>query len=342
MVDLSIIIVNWNTRDYLRSCLASIYAHPPLGYSFEVIVVDNASSDGSVDMVRQEFPQVRLIVNEYNYGFAKATNQGYRISQGRYIMTLNPDARVLQGTLEGIVEFLETHADAGAVVPCIVDRYGCGGVRARKALPRFNPPFFLTRALRTLGLNLSKELRDSKPFEAVLVCDTAITCRREALDLAHFFREVSFMFGEELPLSLEIRQRGYKLYAFPSVSVEHIGGGSRRQDPTVNYMTELLLVSVCYCLRAEVFGVWNAKFNAVLGLIDGVVMWSGLRLKFLFNKHLPSMQKKIILIEWKTRVIGNLGVLLQGQRYFQKVNQRVERCLQSSPRKAGLETPIKL
>lgn len=123
-VDLSIIIVNWNTRAVLEPCLHALYAHPPRKYTFEVIVVDNASSDGTARWLPQAFPQVRLIANYTNWGYAKAINQGYRISRGRFVMTLNPDAEILEGSLDSAIDFLDSNPDVAIVSPFIVSEDG--------------------------------------------------------------------------------------------------------------------------------------------------------------------------------------------------------------------------
>jgi len=116
-MDLSILIVNWNSGEFLRRCLQSLEAQREEGVHFEVIVVDNASIDGSAEGLDRLFPWVKFIWNSYNYGFAKATNQAYRLSRGRYVMTLNPDTYLVPGALKRIIEFLDTHSDAGAVQP---------------------------------------------------------------------------------------------------------------------------------------------------------------------------------------------------------------------------------
>ena len=113
-IDLSIIIVNWNTRDYLRRCLASIQACPP-NVAHEVIVVDNASVDGSADMVREEFSGVILIANDENQCYAEGNNQGIKVSTGAYVLLLNPDTEVTLGALDSILAFGRSHANAAAV-----------------------------------------------------------------------------------------------------------------------------------------------------------------------------------------------------------------------------------
>jgi GT2 family glycosyltransferase len=111
-MDLSIIIVSWNVKDRLRNCLRSIFANLS-NFLVEVYVVDNASEDGSKEMVRAEFPQVKLIANDNNAGFSKANNQAIKASSGRYVLLLNPDMLVLAGTLAEMVKFMDEHKEAG-------------------------------------------------------------------------------------------------------------------------------------------------------------------------------------------------------------------------------------
>ena len=113
-ITLSICIVNWNTRELLRACLQSIYRYPP-NAPFEVIVVDNASSDGSAAMVQAEFPQAVLIANTENLGYARGNNQAIQQAQGEYILLLNPDTEVFPDTLNRALAFLAAHPEAGAI-----------------------------------------------------------------------------------------------------------------------------------------------------------------------------------------------------------------------------------
>ena len=116
-MDLSIIIVNWNTRDLLAQCLYSVLddIHASSDLDVEILIVDNASTDDSAQMVRERFPQMRLIESDTNLGFGSANNLAIRQSKGRYALLLNPDTEVKSGALETLVRFIETHPQAGAV-----------------------------------------------------------------------------------------------------------------------------------------------------------------------------------------------------------------------------------
>jgi GT2 family glycosyltransferase len=137
-VDLSIIIVSWNTAQLLAQCLRTIYANPPAG-KFEVLVVDNASADASTQMVRKQFPQINLLENEVNVGFARANNQAIRQSRGRYILLLNPDTEMKPYMLERLVNFMKTHTQAGAAGPCLLNP---DGSLQRWSLPVPTPTLF--------------------------------------------------------------------------------------------------------------------------------------------------------------------------------------------------------
>jgi len=122
-IDLSIIIVSWNTRDLLKECLKSLYKYTA-NITFEVIVVDNNSSDGSAHMVREIFPSVNLIENNFNAGFSKANNQAIRISRGRYIALLNPDTLLVEDVFSPLIKYADQHEELGAIGPKILDRDG--------------------------------------------------------------------------------------------------------------------------------------------------------------------------------------------------------------------------
>lgn len=117
-IDVSIVLVNWNTQDLLRDCLCSIYQETR-AVPFETIVVDNNSNDGSREMIQTEFPQVKLIANQENRGFAAANNQGMRIAEGRYILLLNSDTVVCASAIDKVVKYADAHSEA-AVVGCQV------------------------------------------------------------------------------------------------------------------------------------------------------------------------------------------------------------------------------
>jgi N-acetylglucosaminyl-diphospho-decaprenol L-rhamnosyltransferase len=229
-MNLSIIIVNWNTRDLLAQCLASVYAHPPDG-EFEIFVVDNASTDGSAQMVRKRFPQVQLIENSKNVGFAQANNQAIRESTGHYVLLLNPDTEVLSGALETLGRFIDVHPQAGAAGARLLNPDGT-------LQPSCHPAPTLSRELWRLfhldalwpyacypmaGWDLNT------PREVDMVPGACLILSRDALDQVGLLDEDYFIYSEEVDLCYRLRQAGWRLYWLPQAVVIHYGGQSTRQ-----------------------------------------------------------------------------------------------------------------
>jgi len=236
LVDLSICIVNWNTEAPLRECLQSIYAVTG-GVSFEIFVVDNASSDGSVEMVKALFPDVFLIANQRNRGFAAANNQAIRLATGRYIMLLNPDTVVHPGALETMVTFMDDRPEAGAVGCKLLNADGSVQHSIRRS-PTFSVALHDSTILGRFSL-FKERVSDFKmkdfTFDSVrevdATCGAALLVRKDLLNEVGPLDEEYFIFIEELDLCQRIRARGHKIYFVPDAVITHLGGESRRQNP---------------------------------------------------------------------------------------------------------------
>jgi hypothetical protein len=229
-IDLSIIIVNWNTRDLLAQCLASIYAHPPDG-TFEIFVVDNASSDGSAQMVQKQFPSVRSIPNEENVGFARANNQAIRMSSGRHVLLLNPDTKILPDALQTLLTFIEEHPEAGAIGPMVLNpdlslQSSCD------PMPTLGREFWRLMHLdRLLALSVyHEELWDpSLPRTVDVIQGNCMLIRQEALLDVGLLDETYFMFTEEVDFCYRLLQKNWQIYWVPQAQLIHYGGQSTRQ-----------------------------------------------------------------------------------------------------------------
>lgn len=232
MVDLSIVIVNWNVRELLRRCLASIFAADLP--SLEVIVVDNASSDGSVEMIRAGFPQVVLIANPKNIGFPAGNNQGFAASRGRFVMTLNPDTEIVGDALARMVAYLEAHREVGALGPQLLDPAGTLQ-SSRRRFPTLATALFESTWLQ--GLAPRRVLRryyvEDVPADAAQEVDwltgACILVRREVLQSAGGFDEGFFMYSEELDWCRRIRLAGWTIVYLPEARVIHHVGKSSDQ-----------------------------------------------------------------------------------------------------------------
>jgi len=240
--DVSAIIVNWNTCAELESCLRSFPRASRRGdLRLEYIVVDNASADGSTTMVNSKFPDVRLIENKSNLGFAAGFNQGVREAQGRYLLILNPDILVREGALAVLFEALESNPEAGAVAPRLLNADGT----MQKGYFRRYPSamqvllfytFLAKYANRSQSL-LSRYLEDSQE-SGRLISDVqqipggCMMLRREVIDTVGLMDESFLLFFEDVDYCYRMRKHGWKLQVVNTVSMVHLGGRSfRRLDP---------------------------------------------------------------------------------------------------------------
>ena len=224
-LDLSIIIVNWNTAVPLKNCLTSITD------AAEIIVVDNASADDSVAMVAHDFPRVRLIRNSENAGFARANNQGWRASAHEFVLFLNSDTRVPPDALRQLVEFMRAHSDAGACSPRLA--------RADHSTQPFafggdpTPAYLLRRGFARLILHRTLHDWETREPQAVdWVSGACLLARRDALEQVSGWDEKFFMYFEDSDLCLRLRRAGWKIFYNPRVTITHLGGASLAQNRT--------------------------------------------------------------------------------------------------------------
>ncbi len=227
---LSILIVSWNTRDLLARCLDSLYRHPP-GVPFEVVVVDNASSDGSAEMVRQFGHPVRLVENQENVGFAAPNNQAIALSRGRYLLLLNPDTEVRPQALASMVAYLADHADVGGLGPRLLNPDGSHQVSCYPA-PTLSREFwrlFHLDALRPLGTYPQRMWQSREPLDVEVIQGACLMLRREALKEVGLLDERYYIYSEEVDLCLRLRRAGWRLVWLPGAQVVHYGGQSTRQ-----------------------------------------------------------------------------------------------------------------
>jgi GT2 family glycosyltransferase len=234
-VDLSVVIVNWNTREHLRECLASLNAAlPATGWASEVIVVDNASVDGSAEMVRAMFPEVDLIANPENLNYAAGSNQALRKAAGRFILLLNPDTQVPPGAAEALVRLLDENPGAGAVAPALVHHDG----RVQTSVRGFPTPRALVGDLTGLARLLprggwatyrARDLPADRPSSVEQPMASAFLLRKAALDEVGLFDESFPLFFNDVDFCYRLKQAGWEILYDPRVRVLHEGGASTRQ-----------------------------------------------------------------------------------------------------------------
>lgn len=225
-IDLSVIIVNWNTKDLLRNCLNSIYKTIN-NLIFEVIVVDNASADGSVKMLENEFPSVTRIINQENKGFGAANNQAFLIMKGKYALLLNSDTVLTSDAVNKLYNFFDTNEKTGIVCGQLLNADGS----KQNSVASF--PSLLTLSTNTSLLEFllpgwfpSKRYKHTLPIEVDSAIGACMMIRKKALDEAGIFDERYFFFFEETDLAYMMRLKGWKIYHIPDAFIYHLQGQS--------------------------------------------------------------------------------------------------------------------
>lgn len=260
MLDLAIVIVNYNVCDLLRNCLKSVYAST--GVAFEVCVVDNASPDDSADMVAREFPQAKLIRNTENMGYAAANNLGLKhfgfetVAAGskmqdadqsainsqqsaipRFALLLNPDTVVPPDAFAQMIALMDQNPSFGVSGPKLVRLDGSLDLACRRGFPTVEVSFWRLTKLSKLfpksqrfGRYNMTYLDEDQPAEIDSVVGAFMLVRREAIEQAGLLDEVFWMYGEDLDWAYRIKQRGWRVYYYPRVIVQHIKRASSGQS----------------------------------------------------------------------------------------------------------------
>ena len=248
MIDLSIIIVSYNTKEFIKKLLSSI-ENISGSIEYEVIVVDNASSDGSVQMLKEKFPKVKLIANKDNLGFSKANNLGIKkATKSRYILFLNPDTLVEKGTIEYMIKFMDEHPDAGASTCKVVMSSGKIDDATHRGFPTPWNAF-------THFLGISKIMPKStflngyylgwkdidKVHEIDALAGAFMLVRCEAGEEVKWWDEDYFFYGEDIDFCYMLKQKGWKIYYVPQVSIFHhkgVSGGIKKISKGISTATK--------------------------------------------------------------------------------------------------------
>ncbi|MDB5321742.1 MAG: glycosyl transferase family 2 [Phycisphaerales bacterium] len=234
--DVSVCIVSWNIKDLLRDCLNSLKAQAG-NVRYETIVVDNASSDGSAEMVRREFPWVTLVDPKANLGFGRANNLAYRHSTGRWVLLLNPDTVVLDRAIEKLVQFADRHPEAGAVGGRTLKKDGVSLERSCCwGSPGLWPLFCKSLGLHIIFKNSSIFNREAMDYwqrdsvrEVGVITGCCLMIRREVYEQTGGFDDHFFMYAEETDLCWRIRKTGGRLVFCPEAQIIHLVGESAKK-----------------------------------------------------------------------------------------------------------------
>jgi len=259
-MDLSIVIVNWNTKKLLLDCLASVF-ETIKNISMEVWLVDNASSDGSVEAVRKIYPSVHIIQNQKNLGFAAANNQAFKKMQGRYTLLLNTDTVLTEGAVETIYNFMEQHPDVGIACGQLLNQDGS----KQNSFANFPSLASLIFGEALLQLLFPKKYPNKRkahvsPMEVDSCIGACMMVRAEAIEEVGWLDESFFFFFEETDWAYRMKQAGWKVCLLPSARIFHLQG----QSVGHNIQSRILY----YRSRYIYFKKWH---QGIYGLIRGII-----------------------------------------------------------------------
>lgn len=306
-LDMTIVIVSFNTREILLRCLGTIKKHTQ-EVSYEVIVVDNASEDGTVDAIVELFPDVQVIANKENRGFSAANNQGIEASRGRKIALLNPDTLLTENSFKKIVDFMERHPDYSILGAGIVDENNqpCP-IRLWEDRPQ-------DAALKILGkYDPSNELKRMGPMlarEAKVISGCCFVMTRDLIECIGLMDENYFLYNEEDDLCRRARKKGKKICFYPETSVQHLLGQSTHQDRhrkkviIETYQSNLYFYSKYYSLGWNLVLRFLYKMTFLAGLLTST-------LRHLQGKATPddslSLKVKLLLMPRRKLTAGIPG-----------------------------------
>lgn len=238
---LTVIVVNYNVEYFLDQCLQSVRDASKY-LDIETIVVDNASIDGSVELLQNKYSDFHLILNEVNVGFSKANNQGIEIAKGKYVLLLNPDTVVEESSFKKVIDYMDAHPEAGGMGVRMIDGRGNFLPESKRGLPKpmvaFYKIFGLSKIFprsKRFGQYHLGHLSEFETAEIDILSGAFMLMRKEALDKVGALDESFFMYGEDIDLSYRIQKGGYKNIYFPETTIIHYKGESTKKS-SVNYV----------------------------------------------------------------------------------------------------------
>lgn len=277
---LSVLIVNWNTVDLLEECLQSIESNYPESLSYEVIVVDNDSSDGSADMVRERFPEVRLIVNTENAGFVRANNQAVDISRGEYLLLLNSDTKTLDGDIVRLIDYLDQHKDVGVVGGKALNGDGTFQPNFRR-FPSFirmfgNHTLRLIKGWDSAGWKRYRmeELDPDQIHEVDWLVGAYLLISARNLNDGYVFDSDIFMYYEDTLLCRTMRSKGLRVIYLPYARIIHYGGESAAKSAravSFSFKSSVTYVKKVYgrmwasLYRTACYATWGVALGLMAG-----------------------------------------------------------------------------
>jgi GT2 family glycosyltransferase len=311
-IELSIVIVSWNVKELLRNCLDSI-RDKISSLSFEVIIIDNASSDSSVEMIREEFSWVTLVVNKENSGFAKANNQGIKMSQGRNILFLNPDTLIVSDAIQRMVARLDADLTLGAIGCRMLDFEGNLQMTCARNFPTPLNQFFEIMMLRRLFPknklfgNALLSYWDHKGHRYIdCFSGACFMVRKDVLNVIGGFDERYFMYAEDIDLCYRIKNTGFKLFYDGSIEILHYSGASSQRADKVAFASVMMREANFWFMR-QYYGKIKAHEYKILTAVGALhricVILIGMVLLRIVNENrmefsMGTLLKYIKILSW--------------------------------------------
>lgn len=287
-MDVSIVIVNYNTKQLTIDAIHSVF-QSKTKYSYEVLLVDNNSSDGSVPAFQQAFPEIMLIVNDENVGFSRANNQAIKIAKGRYVLLLNSDTIVHEETLQVMLDFMEVHPLVGVSGCKVVLPDGSLDKACRRGFPTPQASLYHFLGLAKLFPDNPRfnqyqlgHLDPDKDYPVDCLVGAFMLLRREAIEQVGLLDEEFFMYGEDIDWCFRIKESGWGVHYYPYTSIIHYKGASSRRKP----------FKIIYEFHRAMILFHRKHFAKKYSFIVNGLVYIGVSLKFLSSLIMNRLKSK--------------------------------------------------
>lgn len=312
---LSVVIVNYNVKYFLEQCLHAACKAACNVPSTEIIVVDNASSDGSVGYLKERFPDVTFIASKENLGFARGNNMAIRQSKGEYVLLLNPDTIVAENTFADFVRFMDCHHDAGACGAYMLHTDGTFALESRRGLPTPFVAFCKMSGLTSLfpksrifGHYYMRYLNEHETSRIEIISGAFMFMRREALDVAGLLDEDFFMYGEDIDLSYRILKAGYKNFFLPSAILHYKGESTDKSSYRYTH--------TFYKAMQLFFRKHYSHYSFIVSLPISLAIWG--RALFAYVGNMFRHRKVLKRVQLNCIVVGNPEAVTQSKNIIEQ------------------------
>lgn len=287
-MDVSIVIVNFNTKQLTLDAIHSVF-QSKTGYSYEILLVDNNSSDGSMEAFKREFPTLTMIENRENVGFARANNQAIKMAKGRYILLLNSDTIVYEETLQVMLDFMEEQPKVGASGCKVVLPDGSLDKACRRSFPTPQASLYHFLGLTKLFPDNSRfnqyqlgHLDPDKDYPVDCLVGAFMLLRRDVIEQVGLLDEKFFMYGEDIDWCYRIKEAGWDIHYYPYTSIIHYKGASSRRKP----------FKIIYEFHRAMILFHRKHFAKKYSFIVNGLVYVGVSLKFLLSLIINRLKAK--------------------------------------------------